>query len=170
MIITEVKVEMVKNTGNYESERIGFTATLEENEFALEVRDRLKELCFAAFNHSETIPLFVEEKEKEKEIATSKKPAKKKSPVKAEEEETIVAVEETKSKKKLKVKLTPYDRTLEIHKKLFQTALNELVPNWKENPAKAKDASISLEGAEFLDLEGSVVDSFKEKLLAEMSK
>lgn len=169
MIITEVKVEMVKNTGNYESERIGFTATLEENEFALDVRDRLKELCFAAFNHSETIPLFVEEKEKK--IATSKKPAKKKSPVKAEEEEeTIVAAEETKPKKKLKVKLTPYDRTLEIHKKLFQTALNELVPNWKENPAKAKDASISLEGAEFLDLEGSVVDSFKEKLLAEMSK
>lgn len=68
-------------------------------------------------------------------------------------------------------KMTPYDRANQLHKKLFVELLNVQHPGWKTKaPAKAKDVSVSLSGTDFLDAEGSVVDSFKAATKAAMLK
>lgn len=66
--------------------------------------------------------------------------------------------------KKFKKKPQNYSRSSEQHKSLFSNVLREVAPDWKksEKSKKAgKIASQKMEGKEFLDETGEVVDSFK---------
>lgn len=58
-------------------------------------------------------------------------------------------------------KVTSYDRNLDLHKKLVAELLDANYPNWRANPSKAKEASVKLEGKEFLDNEGIILPEFK---------
>jgi hypothetical protein len=151
MRITEVRVDITINKGNYESEKIGFTAQLEEGEDAITIRDHLKNLCTKEIVLDTPLEAYVQAVDKaSKEVKEVKEPKEKKP-------------------KKLKIKLTPYDRNLEIHKKLFQSLLTELDPDWKKDPSKAKSISQTLEGVEFLDESGEIVESFRNKLVEAMA-
>jgi flagellar biosynthesis GTPase FlhF len=92
------------------------------------------------------------------ELSESEEVAEKDIPEVKEEEKVV---EKKKTTVKLKVKLTPYDRNLEIHKKLFKGLLDSNFPTWKSKPATAKEASVQLEGEDFLNAEGEIVESFK---------
>jgi len=65
---------------------------------------------------------------------------------------------------KFKAKGTVYSRTNDTHKKLFSDKLTELIgKGWSKNEqtaAKALAVSKKLEGTEFLDAEGEILDSF----------
>jgi hypothetical protein len=87
-----------------------------------------------------------------------------------EEESDEDEAEEPKSKKKapakktFKKKGTVYDREDQLHKKLFVEACTAAtgVKDWvKKNASKAKTVSVKLNGTDFLDADGDVVDTFK---------
>lgn len=64
MIITSISYQAVKNLGNYESERLEATATVEEDENVTEATKQLKAFVHAGLNapaspsDSESNPLF----------------------------------------------------------------------------------------------------------------
>lgn len=91
----------------------------------------------------------VEEQKKEEPVVVEEKPKKKKT-----------------TTKKVKVKYTPYDRSLDVHKKEFAKVLDENFPEWrKKYLAEAKDLSIQMEGEDFMDSRGEVLDTFKEAMV-----
>lgn len=61
-------------------------------------------------------------------------------------------------------KATAYDRLLDAHKNNLGVFLDSKFPSWRkpENLKKAGVASRELQGTEFLDGEGNVLESFKE--------
>lgn len=70
-------------------------------------------------------------------------------------------------KKSFKRKPQAYDRSIEQHKEIFSGALRSIAPDWKsseDSKKKAKKSSETLEGEEFLDENGEVLDTFKQKL------
>lgn len=74
--------------------------------------------------------------------------------------------------KKRKVKGSPYDRMNDIHKKLVGQVFDSFLPTWRTDAAvKSKAVAISqkLVGEDFLDAEGTVLDTFKAKV-GELSK
>lgn len=95
-----------------------------------------------------------EEDEDEEEEAPAKKKVAKKAPAKAA------------GKKSFKSKATTYSRNSDLHKKLFVEAVKETMgANWlKANAGRGKTVSIKLEGKNFLDSDGSVLDTFKAEL------
>jgi hypothetical protein len=104
------------------------------------------------------------------------KPAKKAAKAKVEEpeekEEVAEEPEETPAPKaakakKFKAKTTAYSRANETHKSMMAEALNEHFPEWKktaEGKAKAKKLSQTLDGTEFLDGDGEILESFIEAM------
>ena len=57
-----------------------------------------------------------------------------------------------------------YNRAIERHKEVFSGLLRSIAPDWKkteESKKKAKKVSEVLEGEDFLDANGEVLDSFK---------
>ena len=89
-----------------------------------------------------------EEEEEEEEEVVEEKPAKAKA----------------KGKRGFKKKDQPYSRSSEQHKEIFSNVLKAISPDWKKSPAsktKAKEASQSMEGKDFLDETGEVIASFK---------
>ncbi len=76
-----------------------------------------------------------------------------------------------KAKTKFKKKPQVYQRANETHKEIFSTVLKAVAPNWKKDEkskVKAKNASTKLEGEEFLDEDGNVMDSFKKAIKKHM--
>lgn len=68
-----------------------------------------------------------------------------------------------KVKKTFKPKATAYDRANEVHKSLFSQSLAQVAPKWKSTDAgkaKAKKLSVDLEGTDYLDDNGDVLESF----------
>lgn len=68
------------------------------------------------------------------------------------------------AKKSFKPKPQVYDRENDTHKEIFSGLLKSLSPNWKKDSKlkiQAKNASVKLEGEEFLDHEGEVLEAFK---------
>lgn len=100
------------------------------------------------------------------------------------EDETEEAEEEKKPKSKpgektkspgkgFKKKPQVYQRSNETHKELFSKMLNSAAPNWKksfESKAHAKKVSQKMEGVEFLDENGKVLEDFKKQALKLMGK
>lgn len=76
------------------------------------------------------------------------------------------------TKKGFKKKPQNYNRALEEHKDIFSTVLRSVAPDWKKSPeskAKAKKTSEKMEGVEFLDESGEVLESFKSQVKKLMS-
>ena len=90
-----------------------------------------------------------------------------------EEEPEVVKqeIEESKPKKEAKAKKkkgTTYSRANDQHKAMLGDLLRVHAPDWKsseKNKAKARDLSQSLEGKDFLDAEGEILDSFIEIII-----
>lgn len=100
-----------------------------------------------------------EDDDSEDEDDEEKKPAKGKAKKPAAKKPAA----KTPRKKKPQV----YDRESDTHKEIFSTVLKGVSPNWKKDAklkAKAKSASVKLEGADFLDAEGEVLASFKQSV------
>lgn len=92
-----------------------------------------------------------------------------------EEEETEEEPEEepeeeekpapAKGGKKFKKKPQSYSRASEQHKEIFSSVVKSIAPEWKKSDdlkKKAKDASQSMEGKDFLDDSGEVLSEFKD--------
>lgn len=80
--------------------------------------------------------------------------------VEEEEEEKPAKAKKTKERK---TKAAAYDRSNETHKKLFAEILSKINPKWSKEPRlreAAKKASAKLEGKEFLDKSGEMIDGF----------
>lgn len=78
----------------------------------------------------------------------------------------------TAGKKKFKSKAQSYARDNDTHKEIFSGVLKAVAPQWKKDAAskkRAKDASVKLEGSDFLDAEGEVLASFKQSVKKHMS-
>ena len=192
MKINEIKYEKKFNLGNYESETITVGAAVNDNEDPILVLASLKKFVESrgitasepvAEEQLELKPLPLEVTEAPVVALEEEKPKKaKKQRLKAAVEpwtEDVAAVEETPDpapapapapapKKASKLGTTPYNRDLDIHKKILVSALNDQLGNdWKTKSAKVRDASIKLQGEPFLDKEGLLLQSFMESFISE---
>jgi len=162
-----------------------------EMEDLLAARENLIKLCYG--QEMEVVKTPIEAYEKSVDAQTKARLYVVKTPIEAYEKsvdaqtkarlyvdplvgatELEAMVEETPIKKakaprKVKVKYTAYDRSSELHKKLFSSTLDVLLPDWKKDAIKAKTASMFLEKSDFLNEDGVVLDSFKDALLKVMS-
>lgn len=194
MEITSIRYGRKFNLGNYESEEIAFEGVLDDGESPMDCLTEMKAAVLEAFKSKEEAP--VQEAPTATKKKTSKKKAAKKvepAPEEEEEEEFIdddteeepakpVAKKTTKKKaakkatgkkttkkKASRKKKTPYDRNLALHKKLVGEMLAEELPDWKEDSAiKAlvKKASVEMEGEDFLDDGGAILESFREEFIS----
>lgn len=143
------------------------TATVGDDETPLTAFMALKaevEKAVAMEVSAATEPEIVEEKPAKK----AKKAAK--VEVAAEEDEEEVAP--VKAAKKTKAKTSNYSRSNETHKAMFADALNNSFPSWKKTDAgksKAKKLSQDLDGTEFLDASGEILESFLDAMAEGMS-
>ncbi len=168
--IVEVRYDATYNRGNYESEKIGATAQVGDNEDPADVLAKLKDLCSgktpAKAEKSIAKEEVVETAEEVKETPVEKPKKQKKAketPAPEPEAEVEVAEEKPVVKKKAS-KATPYNRANDLHKKLLGQFLDGVVKGWREDSAvKARcgQASVDLNGTDFLDEEGMIIDSFK---------
>jgi hypothetical protein len=180
MDILEVKYSKRFNIGDYQHEEYTVLATLEENEtadwaFAV-LKERVERAHLSKVKVEEKLPKVeeqlpkLEEAAKEEEAPVVKKakgrPAGAKNKPKDEPPKEEMAEEEKVEeapKKTFKKVGTPYSRQNEIHKKMFAEKLAMILPSWKETEAgknKARLASQTLEGKEFLDASGTVLPEF----------
>ncbi len=166
------------NLGNYEHEEITVKVAAGEEEDPSE----LLKSVMAFVNSKGDISLSAKPKAKvETQATTTAAPAKEKKEKKAAKETAtespkeatekaevpaeVVAKVEAAEPKKLKAAkgVTQYDRSLDFHKKLISEFLDVKYPTWRQNPQKAKDTSIAMEGKDFLDGEGMKLKSFMEE-------
>lgn len=183
-IITEVKYLFRRNLGDYEHEEIGLTASLPEGMEASDAIAEMKELAVSS------VGAYLVNEKKE----TSPEPAKaasgkrsKAKPAPEEEEEEVEETEEgteeendeeveEKAPKKpaakkatsKKSKASPFDRDNDLHKDILGAFLDEEIPKWRKKEKlvkRSRSASKEMEGEDFLDKEGNILESFKEKFL-----
>lgn len=166
-----ITVMQRKNLGNYEHLEITTTVTLEEGEDFVASAMTARTYVEAVLN----MPLDdIKKKEEPKEVvkeeeAVAEAPKKEKK-TKAKKADTLESGQEVppviEEKKAPKAKNVVYNRTIEAHKNLLSAHLGNNFPGWKA--AKPIDAikafTASLEGKEFLDEQGNVVDSFNDLL------
>lgn len=186
----EVRYDKTFNKGNYENEKIGLTYAPHEQEDIFQAIDNLRKIVHGDAPITTattpagpvTVTATVEKKTTAKKDTTKKAAEEKsekaeeaKAEVKAEEkaeEKVEEPKEEVKEKKKVMGKNTLYDRDNQNHKKLLSGFLDKASPNWK-NPTMIKKAlatsqKLHEEKTDFLDGEGNILDSFKDKFLAEL--
>ena len=141
MQITEIKYSKRFNLGNYEAEEIGLVADVMDGKNISKCLEELKTTISKMRSGTDN---EVTEKVETKETSKS----------------------EEKRLKTLKKKAAKYDRNNESHKALFIEMLNVAFPKWsetKESKAKGKEVSMKMEGLDFLDEKGKVVDEFYSK-------
>lgn len=168
MKVTEVKYTKRVNTGNYEHEEFGAAAVLDEEDNVLEVFQQLKADVAAAYS-GEAVAGGTKKKPKKKEEEETEEEEVEETSTDEEseeesEEETVEEEEKPKSKKKFKKTPQKYQRDNDAHKDIFGGLLKAVAPDWKksdEGKAKAKKASMKMEGKEFLNEDGEVLPAFK---------
>ncbi|OPZ24339.1 MAG: hypothetical protein BWZ03_00219 [bacterium ADurb.BinA186] len=171
--IVEVRYDATYNRGNYESEKIGATAQVGDNEDPADVLAKLKDLCSgkAPARAEKSIvkedPVETTEAAQETTVDKPKRSKKaKETPAPQPQEEAEEAVEEKAAPApKKKSKATPYNRANDLHKKLVGQFLDSIQKGWRDDSAvKARcgQASVDLNGTDFLDEEGVIIESFKE--------
>ena len=162
-----MKIEIVEygytwNRGNYESEKLSVSARVEEGEVATAVIETLKKIV-----HGEALAVVEPKKEEPKPQEAEKlKEPEAEAPVSEEkpQAEKKKQVETKATKKKLNAaKMTTYSRENQGHKNMVGELLSKTFPDWKKTPQRAKDVSAQMEGTDFLDEEGLILQSFKEK-------
>lgn len=75
--------------------------------------------------------------------------------------------DKSEGKKTFKKKPQTYNRSIEQHKEIFGGVVRSINPKWKDNDVtkkKVKKASEGLEGEDFLDENGEVLENFKAKV------
>lgn len=162
MRVCEIKVEVTIPTEQYGNKKITMIASLDPMEDLLAARENLIKLCYG--QEMEVVKTPIEAYEE----ALDAKSEEVKEVLETERVEET-PVKKTKAPRKVKVKYTAYDRSSELHKKLFSSTLDVLLPDWKKDAIKAKTASMFLEKSDFLNEDGIVLDSFKDALLKVMS-
>jgi hypothetical protein len=170
MKITSIDYLRRLNLGNYEHEELKASALIGENDSA--------EICFIALKEFVENSLGIVKETKEQFPLPIVKEEPKIEETKAEETKAkeVKVEEEVKKKKERKPeiekkpvkkisKATMYDRVLETHKSLIGAFLDTKYPKWRKNELikKATQASKDLNGIEFLDENGEMLESFKIK-------
>jgi hypothetical protein len=185
LTVIEVRLDITKNLGNYESKKIGLTAILGEGENVSEALVELERLILGGVSEIKASAIAEKKVKIEKAVKGEIKIAEVKAPVieevaaviveeKVIEEKVVAtkAVKEPKAAKVVKSKATAYERTLDVHKKLLAGFLDTNYPTWKDtsNLVKAGEASKALVGKDFLDAEGNILAEFKETFLGYLRK
>lgn len=186
MEITEVSYKKTSNLGDYNSEQIGMVAVVGSKEKPEKVLAQLKALVEGSSSSTseETEDETPEADEVEATRSTKKKGGKKaaeeeieeevveEEEEQPEEEEAVEEEEATEEEEKpkaakgktFKKKPQVYQRSNETHKEIFSGVMKKAAPDWKKTPEskdKAKQVSMTLEGENFLDEEGSVLPEFQ---------
>ena len=187
MQILEVTYRRTVNLGNYNSEELVLKAAPAEGENVDDCIAQMKSKVAAALNleaveaPAKPAPAKAVElpNTTTKSVEAPKTPAKPvEAPAPKVEEVKVeaptvaegVKVEEAKSGRASRRRVGPssvvYDRTSESHKQAFVKELVGIDPMWQQKFApKAKDASIALNGKEFLDSNtGKVLPAFVEEM------
>jgi outer membrane biosynthesis protein TonB len=174
--VTDITYMRRVNLGNYEHEELSMSAILEDGENVSTAMLTLKNEVHHSLGLVGT-PTEAPKKEVKVPEVPKKEETKKETPKKEEKKEVELPpvidkkedLPETKEKKpkakKEEVKPTPYERAKQVHKDLFANLLNKTFPGWssdKEAIARAKHASLSLEGEDFLDQKGNILTTFSE--------
>lgn len=169
--VTEVRVDVTRQgPKQFESDKVGLTATLAEGANVTEAIAELKRVILGEISKEVSgTPAKVETKVAKKEEAPKVEAPKIENAVQGEPE--VSKVEAPKKTKKAAApkatKNTPYDRQLDTHKSLLGKYLDETVPGWKKQKIQqASKASNELAGSDFLDAEGNILQSFKDAFLA----
>jgi type IV secretory pathway VirB10-like protein len=181
--MNKINVEYMRrvNLGSYEHSELKVSIAInEEDDINFEI-ESLKSLVHKHLGIIEEdknqLPLPIEKAKKpvEKTVAAVEKPKEEvavnnelKDEVKAEEKEKKTEAKakksapETKPVKKIS-KATVYDRALDTHKNLLGSFLDKKYPKWRTSDSlkKAAEASKALNGTDFLDENGEILDSFK---------
>jgi hypothetical protein len=159
MKINEVRYTKRFNMGNYEHEEFTISAILEGDDTCLDVVNTMKTEIEIARG---TVPVL--------QAAKKQKPVEKEEEPTEEAEPTMPIAAKTAKKAAKKTKAKPvqvYERANDTHKEIFSQMLNRVYPSWKtsaESKNAAKQASQALNGVEFLDENGVVLESFQEKV------
>lgn len=156
MEIRNIEYRRKFNLGDYESEDYAVSALLEPDEDTT-----------TAFN---TLKKAIEDARKG--VVSDEVEVKEPAAVVEEDDETEAEEEEEEvkpaaKKKNFKKKSVAYTRNNETHKMLFIDLLSSIAPDWKKeekSKAKAKAASLKLEGVDFLDADGEPLEEFKAEL------
>jgi outer membrane biosynthesis protein TonB len=179
---TEVRVDATINKGNYESEKVGVTFALAEGDDVFSVINLCKDVVYgkAVFKKEEPKSKLKTEAAKEEAKTVVETVVEEAKAEEAKSEETVkeeVKKEEPKKEKAgkkvaAKAKETPYNRADESHKRLLSAFLDKAQPNWKtkEVITKASKTSqlLSEAGEDFLDGDGVLLQSFKDKFLEQL--
>mgnify|MGYP001376863270 CR=1 FL=1 len=182
MQVLTIEYAYRKNLGNYEHEEVKLSASLESGDNVQESIANLKLLAFCSLqpvvNKQPEQPKLEEaitptqqteilndnESKDNSKKKSSKKGNKKSSEESSEKSEVIEAsdiLEQVLEPKKFKKsEFAPYSRDNVHHKAMLTSYLNSSFPNWQKKEG-IKDFSISLEGKDYVDSKGNIVDSFK---------
>ena len=191
MKYTEIKFMTRHNKGNYEHEEVTLTAIVGEDEFMSDVMAEMKVKAYQMFSFPTTAPEKTEKVEETKvvEAPVKEKKSKKVKPVEEEKsasekaadmidgqevppvipsdaEEEMEVVESPYKKAPTatpKQKVVTYDLKNKDHRDRLAAFLNKEHPTWKTQPKdKLLAFSNGLVGKEFEDLNGNMLESFKE--------
>ena len=163
--VTEVRYSKKFNIGNYESEEFGAVANVEKGENPEKTLKTLKKLVH---------DMWAESSNKTTKSDDDESVSEEVSDTEVNDDENENSDEAGGQKiaakapdKKFKKKGSAYSRTNDTHKMLFAELLLEVCPGWKKDAdtkAQAKDASMELDGQDFLDADGEVLPEFTKKL------
>ena len=185
----EVRIDATTNLGNYNSEKIGVTYVMADGEDIFGAIKMCKDVVYGRAVAS-NVEVVVDQKstataveKKTPATATKKKEAPaaattatepKQEETKTEEAqaqatETKEAAPTATAKRNIaKVKNTVYNRNNEEHKRLLSAFLDKAFPTWKSKDSIKKASEISSklsEKEDFIDGEGVILESFKQKFL-----
>ena len=173
--VKEITYSRRVNLGNYEHQDTSATVVPAEGQDPFECLAEVQALVNGEKIEKQEAATETPKKAKKSKAPEEKvqEPVVEKDPEPEVSEPVAEEKEEVKEtpKKKLKVKLTPYDRSNQLHKTFFGEILDSKFPNWKVDKdlkAKAVKASSDLSGQDMLDAEGIIVPEFKEKVYKAM--
>jgi hypothetical protein len=166
MKIETITVMERKNLGNYEHIEISASAKVEEGDDAYSSLLTLKTLVHAALEGKastmSSVPTAKVEEVKHEVIDEVTAPAVKEKKPKAKKEKVVEPIVEP-VEIPAPVKTVTYDSSIAEHKSIFGGYLNKKYENsWKtSHPAdEIKSFTASLNGKDFLDNDGKIVESF----------
>jgi hypothetical protein len=171
-----------KNLGNYEHEEVSLSATPDEGQSGIEILKELKEIVDSFLNSKDAGGTDLSQKpksvEKENKNGSKKESSKKVVKEESSEEEISEEVDEEdsdssdedteeelpkkkKATKKTKAKVTVYERSNTLHQKILGEYLDDNLPGWTKKYAKqSRTTSNKMEGKDFLDQDGEILESF----------
>jgi hypothetical protein len=160
-----MKVEKVNYVRRTPKEEYGFLeitleAQLEKSDDISECLNQLKEIVDTHNNPSESV--------KKKGAHNGKENSIEKELSQKDDEKSV---KEVVAKKKKKSKSSAYDRKNDLHKKLVAEYLDGAYPNWKETKSeRAQVVSVKMNGKDFLNDEGEMLEEFKIEFLSHLKK